>query len=111
MEIGFQPGDDPNDWNQTKRLVRRHGANRAKLTRRRLDDLKAATCLEVMRGLPGRTHELRGVRSGQLSIDLDGPYRLIFEPANVPPPAKQDGGLDWAAITAIRLLGVADTHE
>lgn len=111
MEIGFQPGDDPNDWNQTKRVVRRHGANRAKLIRRRLDDLKAATCLEVMRSLPGRTHELRGVRSGQLSIDLDGPYRLIFEPANVPPPVKQDGGLDWAAITAIRLLGVADTHE
>lgn len=111
MEIAFPSGDDPNDWNERKRLVRHHGANRAKLIGRRLDDLRAASCLEIMRNLPGRTHELRGDRSGQLSIDLDGPYRLIFEPTNAPLPVKKDGGLDWVAITAIRLLGVVDTHD
>lgn len=111
MDIAFTKAEDAKNWNDLSRLVRRHGALRAKLIRRRLDELKAAVCLELMRSLPGRTHELRGTRSGQLSIDLDGPYRLIFKPAEEPPPSKKDGGLNWAEVTAIVILEVADTHE
>jgi plasmid maintenance system killer protein len=92
-------------------LVKRHGSHRAKLIRRRLDDLRAAANLLVMRALPGRCHELKGNRAGQLSIDLDGPYRLIFRVKNDPIPTKPDGGLDWAQITAIEILGAEDTHE
>jgi len=110
MEVRFPPGDDPQDWNETKRLVRRHNAPRAKLIRRRLDDLRAAASLEVMRHLPGRCHELRGDRSGQLSLDLDGPYRLLFRPAP-PIPVRPDGGLDWAGVAAIILVGVVNTHD
>jgi len=111
MEILFPISEDPEDWNETKRLVRRHNAQRAKLIRRRLDDLRAAPCLEVMRALPGRCHELRGDRVGELSLDLDGPYRLIVRPANSPVPRKEDGGLDWKGVTAVILVGVVDTHE
>lgn len=50
-------------------------------------------------------------RALQLSLDLDHPYRLIFEPANEPIPTKPDGGLDWNKVTAVRILGVEDTHE
>jgi len=63
-----------------------------------------------MRGLPGRCHELVGKRKGALSIDLDGPYRLLFEPAVDSPPQLDDGGLDWDAVVAIRILGLEDTH-
>jgi hypothetical protein len=63
-----------------------------------------------MRRLPGRCHELTGDRSGQLSLDLDGPYRLIFVPANEPVPLKADGGLDRTRVTAIEIIGVEDTH-
>jgi len=88
------------------------GEGRAKLVRQRLDDLKAANCLETMRLLPqARCHELKGNRSGQLSVDLDHPYRLIFEPAHDRIPRKQDGGLDWGKVVAVRILEVADTHE
>jgi plasmid maintenance system killer protein len=111
MDIAFSIGGDARDWNETARMVRKHGSARAKLIRRRLDDLKAAHCLEVMRILPGRTHELKGDRSGELSVDLDGPYRLIFRPEKQPPPVKVDGGLDWKEVTAIVILEVADTHE
>ena len=111
MEILFPTDDDPRDWNDSKRLVRRHNSQRAKLIRRRLDDLKAAPTLEVMRNLPGRCHELKGDRAGQLSIDLDGPYRLLFVPAHNPVPKKPDGGLDWTQVTAVILVGVVDTHE
>jgi proteic killer suppression protein len=64
-----------------------------------------------MRKLPGRCHELKGDRGGQLSLDLDGPYRLIFRPGHDPIPAKGDGGLDWAQVTDIVMLEVVDTHE
>jgi len=110
MEILFGSGETA-DWNDSKRLLRLHGAQRARLIRRRLDDLKAAANLQVMRALPGRCHELKGKMAKQLSVDLDGPYRLIFKPAHNPLPEKADGGLDWEQVTAITLLGVVDTHE
>jgi plasmid maintenance system killer protein len=111
MEILFPIGEDPDDWNDMRRLTRRHNTQRAKLIRRRLDDLRAADTLQVMRNLPGRCHELKGDRAGQLSLDLDGPYRLLFRPADEPPPTKPDGGMDWTQVTAVVVLGVVDTHE
>jgi plasmid maintenance system killer protein len=111
MQILFCSGQDPHDWNDSKRLVRRQSAHRAKLIRRRLDDMRAAPTLEAMRNLPGRCHELRGNRGGQLSIDLDGPYRLLFQVGDDPVPLKPDGGLDWTKVTTIIVLGVENTHE
>jgi len=86
------------------------GPERARRLKRRLDDLRAAPNLETMRQLPGRCHELTGDRKGQITIDLDGPYRLIFEPAENPPPIKEAGGLDWEKVTAVLILAVEDTH-
>lgn len=64
-----------------------------------------------MRALPAaRCHELRGNRTGQLAVNLDQPYRLIFTPAP-PPPTKPDGGLDWTRVTTIIVLGIEDYHD
>jgi proteic killer suppression protein len=52
---------------------------------------------------------LKQDRAGQLSVDLDHPYRLIFTPA-APALTKPDGGLDWTQVTVIVVLGVEDTH-
>ena len=94
-----------------KKCEKEWGTERCKKIRQRLDELHAATFLEVMRNLPGRCHELREDRAGQLSLDLDGPYRLIFEPADDQIPLKDDGGLDWGRIRKVRIIGVEDTHE
>lgn len=91
-------------------MTRAFGEQRSKVLGRRLDQLRAAPHLGDFRQLPGRCHELKGARKGQLSIDLDGPYRLIFEHAHNPAPTRADGGLDWDGVTAIRILGVEDTH-
>lgn len=91
-------------------MVKAWGSDQAKRLRRRLDDLRAAENLSLMRELPGRCHELAGDRQGQLSLDLVHPYRLIFEPANSPVPEKDDGGLDWTKVTGVRILDVEDTH-
>ena len=91
-------------------MTKTWGPIQAKKLRQRLDELRAASTLETMRNLPGRCHELLHDRAGQLSLDLEHPHRLIFEPANDPVPRKQDGGLNWTAVTAVRILGVVDTH-
>lgn len=111
MIIDFSNNDFEEECNNHRLLVRRQGNIRANRIRRRLDDLRAAEVLADMRNLPGRCHELRGTRSGQLSLDLDHPYRLIFEPAENPAPRKPDGGLDWDEIASVRIIGVDDTHE
>jgi len=92
-------------------MTKTWGPIQAKKLRQRLDELRAAPTLEAMRLLPGRCHELKHDRAGQLSLDLEHPYRLVFEPANDPVPRKQDGGLNWTAITAVRIIGVIDTHD
>ncbi len=111
MDIQFESSKAAEQYNNLKRLVRLHNLQRAKLIRRRLDDLRAAPDLEAMHNLPGRCHELKGDRALQLSVDLDGPYRLIFYPAHNPVPLKPDGGLDWKKVTAVVIKEVGDTHE
>jgi proteic killer suppression protein len=94
-----------------KSMKRTHGEKRAKALKKRLDDLDAARSLADMRALPGHCHELTGDRRGQLALDLDQPYRLIFEPADDPTPLKGDGGLDWNGLRAVRILEIGvDYH-
>jgi plasmid maintenance system killer protein len=111
MDIIFKKAKFQKECNDHKILVRKYGPLKAKLLNRRLEQLRAAEVLEDLRNLPQvRCHELVGDRSGQLSVDLDHPYRLIFEPTE-PIPRKTDGGLDWEKITSITILGIEDTHE
>jgi plasmid maintenance system killer protein len=110
LDILFKDKKLRNLLTNQKKMARKWGDLQAKKLRQRLDDLHAAPTLETMRQLPGRCHELVGDRKGQLSLDLIHPYRLLFIPAEDPPPQKADGGLDWSKVTAIRVIGVEDTH-
>ena len=77
----------------------------------RLMELKAAPCLDdISKVPPPRCHPLSGDRDGQLSVDLEHPYRLLFIPANDPIPLTQDGGLDWTKVTEIEIVDIVDTH-
>jgi proteic killer suppression protein len=94
-----------------KEIYRKYGAERGRIMIRRLVQLRAAMTLEVMRTLPqAKCHELGQDRQGQLAVDADYPYRLIFEPAQDPLPVKSDGGLDWKGVTTIRIIEVVDYH-
>jgi proteic killer suppression protein len=109
--IRFKTEKLAKQYSTAKLLLRAHGEARAKLIRRRLDELRAVVVLDDLRNTPGRLHELKGDRKGQLSLDLDGPYRLLFAPNHNPVPATPEGGLDWTRITAVTIPGVEDTHE
>ena len=110
MDIVFRTRKLRKQCTGTKEMVKAFGPRQARRLRQRLDDLRAADCLEVMRVLPGRCHELKADRELQLSIDLEHPHRLVFEPAHEEVPRKEDGGLDWRLVTAIRVLEITDTH-
>jgi proteic killer suppression protein len=112
MDIRFAAAKLEKECNDERLLQRRHGARRAKLLMHRLSVLDVAARLSDL-GYQGplRCHELTGDRAGQLSIDLDHPYRLILVPDHDPRPVRTDGGLDWSQVTAIKIIEIADTHE
>jgi len=115
MDLSFKNKKLQKAFNEGTQLEKLHGTLRAKKIRIRMKELRAATHLMDFwppKSPPGRCHELtEGQRTGQLSVDLDHPYRLVFVPNHDPIPVREDGGLDWARVMAITLLGVEDTHE
>ncbi len=86
------------------------GVKMARKLMQRLADLEAVENLGIMTKLPGRCHELKGARKGQLALDLAHPRRLVFEPNHNPIPLKPDGGLDWKLVTSVLVLEVSDYH-
>ena len=112
MEVLFQDRKLEKVCSNASWLKRKYGVKRAELLTHRLNHLRRAENLEALRGVSQvRCHELKGNRAGTLAVDLDPPYRLIFEPANYPIPRKADGGLDWTEVTIIRILAVEDYHD
>lgn len=112
MDIVFKTKKLEKICNSQKLLQKEFGHEQAKKIRQRLDELSAAEVLEDISHLPPpRCHELSGNMKGRFSVDLRQPYRLIFEADKNPPPVKNDGGIDITKITAIRVLGVEDTHD
>lgn len=110
MEILFKNENLKRDCTEDRWMRRAWGSNRSQVLRRRLDQLRASDSLEQMKLVHRRCHELKGDRAGQVSLDLDGGYRLLLESAADPPPRKPDGGLDWSRVTAVRIIAVEDTH-
>jgi len=114
LDISFKSTKLEKEFNEEKRLIKIHGSRRAKVIKVRLAALRAASSLYDFwppKTDPGRCHELTGNYKGQLSVDLDHPYRLIFVPNHKPIPSKSDGGLNWKQVTAITIIGIEDTHE
>lgn len=114
MDITFRNKKLEKFFNEGAQLEAAHGKKRAKKIRIRMNELRAADSLmdfwPPMSG-PGRCHELtEGKRNRQLSVDLDHPYRLIFVPNHNPVPKRDDGGLDWTQVVAVKIIGVEDTH-
>ena len=97
--------------NNTNEAIKKLGPKMARKLQQRLMELKAASCLaDISKMPPPRCHHLSGDREGQLSVDLEHPYRLLFISANNPVPVTQDGGLKWASVTEIEIVEIADTH-
>jgi proteic killer suppression protein len=112
MDILFKNKKLRKTFNSFESLKKEYGHKQAKKIKMRLDQLQAMSNLSIASQFPQlRCHELKGNRRGQLAVDLDQPYRLIFSVAHDPPPRKEDGGLDWSRVEAIQIEGVEDYHD
>jgi plasmid maintenance system killer protein len=109
LEVFFEDSHLAQAFESDKDLRGRYGPERAKKLQLRRSALLAAETLEDLRRAPGRCHELTGNYAGLLSLDLDGPYRLFFRPAEETDP-RPGGGLDWTKVTAVVVTGIVDPH-
>jgi len=113
MEISFATKSLQKEISEEKAMVKAHGVNRSKRLKIVMAALRAAPTLSIFAppmSPPHRCHELTGNRKGQISMDLDHPYRLIIKPNHNPLPMRAEGGLDWKAVTAIVIIEIKDTH-
>ncbi len=112
MDILFKNRKLEKTLNKHKETIKEYGDRQAKKIVARLSQLRAAECLADFNNLfpTARCHQLKGNRKGQMAVDLEHPYRLVFEIANDPIPSKTDGGVDLARVTAIRIVSVENYH-
>lgn len=112
MQLSFRHQKLRKEFEDRRELIRNRGEVRAKKIMTRMAQMEAAQNLAQLRPpQPGRFHPLTADKNGLLACDLDGPYRLIFESAHDPAPTLADGGLDWAQVTEVRIIGVQNYHE
>ncbi|HET8684447.1 MAG TPA: type II toxin-antitoxin system RelE/ParE family toxin [Micromonosporaceae bacterium] len=111
MRVTFTSAKLAKDCSSDRQRQRRFGAERARKLKLRLDQMQAAASIAELMTLPGaRCHQLAANRAEQFSVDLDGPYRLIFEADVSPVPRRQDGGIDCDAVDAVIVIEIIDPH-
>ncbi len=111
MDIVFKNSSLKKVFNDYNRLIKKYGQKRAQLIMKRMQQLNAMPDLSTALQLPQLyCHELQGDRKGELAVNLDHPYRLIFTVAQIPFPGKEDGGLDWSRVYTIQIERVEDYH-
>jgi proteic killer suppression protein len=92
---------------------REYGVNMAKKIALRLAALYAADSLADFwppNSGPERCHELKGDRKGTFSVDLNQPYRLLFEASKPAAEDVTDEQERWKSITSIDITAIEDTH-
>ena len=111
MEITFKNAKLQEVCSSEKRRIKKFGKICSDRIMARLDDLQAANTLADFRFLPGRCHELKGDRKGQLTLDIEHPLRLVFKPSNDGIQNRKEGVLNWNLVTAVEIVDVEDTHD
>lgn len=111
VNIAFQSSKLERECTEWERMVRVHGPHRAKLIRRRLDEMVAAQNLAILYMIPGaRCHQLGADLAGRFSVDLDHPQRLLFFPNHDPVPMNENMMIIRDLVTDVCIEGVRDTH-
>jgi len=111
MEVSFASAKLQKLCNSEKNLRAKYGPRMGALIQQRLAELAGAEVLADMRFIVGAgCHELTQNLKGLLAVNLVHPDRLVFKPSDDPVPSKPDGGLDWAQVKSIIVVGIGDYH-
>ncbi len=110
MDIAFDDRKLAKIMNSQKNLQKTYGQIGSKIIRKRLDDIRAAQNLSHLKFLPGKCHELKEDRKGQIAVHVEEPKRLVFRPNHDPLPINDNGGLIWESVTSISIIEIIDYH-
>lgn len=110
MKIDFKNNFLKKCANDDSFRLKKIGKINGKIYKQRLDELASSESLENIRYLPGNYHELSQDRKGTWSVNLEQPYRLIFEPQENPIPTDNFGKYIWGEIKAVTILNIVDYH-
>ena len=110
MQILFASSDIEEICKNETKAVRKLGSICCKKLKIYLSVLQAAQRVSDLPKI-GRLHDLTGDRDGQKAFWLDKKMRLVFAPGNEPVPFKEDGGINWTAVTIVRIEYIGNYHD
>lgn len=115
MDISFKQKKLQKTVSDEVKLGKAYGAF-AEYVQMRLDMLaQAKTLADVPHTPPARRHKLeskKGVFAFAVDVkSKDDPLRIEFEVANVPVPLKEDGSLDFEAVTEIEITQISNHYK
>jgi plasmid maintenance system killer protein len=94
------------DW----QCIRSFGSIIGRKILQRINEFKAANCLEDLRNAPGRHEELTGNRKAQLSCRLTANWRLIYRPFGSRDDYIENGGLVWKKVSEVEIIEANDHY-
>ena len=109
MDISFQNLSLRKLCEDPKLAKKKLGNAAAKKLQTRLADLIAVRRLGDMPS--GCPHPLKGKRTEQFAVDLDGGRRLVFKPADNPIPLNANGDTEWREVKSIKIVFIGDYHD
>ncbi len=108
MRVSFENAKLRKLCNQRREAVRELGHNSAKMLEKRMRQIKDVA--NVAKLTEGKPHQLTRDRAGEYAVSLAGGDRLVFAPDHDPVPAGKGGGIDWSAVTSIRITFIGNYH-
>ena len=110
MELSYKNKKLKKSLTQDREIVKSFGTL-AKKIKQRITELQEADNLAVIATLPFmRLHPYKGDRKGEWSIDIFKNWRICFEIVNNPIPVLEDGGVNLAKVSSIKIISVKDPH-
>jgi plasmid maintenance system killer protein len=109
LEIAFAKKSLRNLCESDTKAKRELGAKIAKLLRRRLADLRAATCVKDI--VAGRPREVGRGRHGRYAVELCDNSRIIFCANHITVPVVASGGVDWSKVSRVKILRIEGSHD
>lgn len=111
MEIKYSSNKLEKSVSSPNEIFKNYGT-RAKKVKQRLEELKAAANLEILKTIPAAgCHELDGNRKGQFAVQISGNHRIVFIPDQSTIIKKENGQIDFSAITIIEILTIGEDYH
>lgn len=105
MDVRFRTRKLERCFREHREAERKWGTVCGRLFVRRINEIQAASTMADLFKLPGaRCHPLKGPEKGCFAVDLQQPYRLVFEPVSSGEVVNPD------KVTEVRILDVVDYH-